>query len=114
MQQIPSSWPFFLALLLFLPLPLGTDQARRRFPWITCTLICVNGIVFFARMLLNASSPDHDFQRWGSVPGALQPVTLITSMFLHHDFSHLLSNMWFLCVFGPQVEDAIGRRWFAI
>ena len=47
-------------------------------------------------------SPD----RWGTY-GAM-----ITSMFLHGGMLHLLGNMWFLWLFGPNIEDRLGHGWF--
>jgi membrane associated rhomboid family serine protease len=54
-------------------------------------------------------------------PGALCQVgesarwyTLFTSMFLHGGWLHLIGNMWFLWVFGNNVEDAMGRLRFAL
>src|SRR5262249_6617724 len=46
------------------------------------------------------------------VPGCLPWKTLFTSMFLHGGWMHLLGNMWFLWVFGNNVEDAMGHRRF--
>ncbi len=39
-------------------------------------------------------------------------LTLVTAMFLHVGWIHLIGNMWFLFVFGDAVEDAFGWRWF--
>jgi len=39
---------------------------------------------------------------------------LITSMFLHGSWAHLLGNMWFLWLFGNNVEDSMGRMRFAV
>jgi len=53
------------------------------------------------------------------VPRALQQdpafslVTILTSMFLHGGFLHLLGNLWFLFIFGPSIESALGARRFA-
>jgi membrane associated rhomboid family serine protease len=44
-------------------------------------------------------------------PGA-QPQHLLTSMFLHGSWMHLLGNMWFLWLFGNNVEDSMGRLRF--
>jgi membrane associated rhomboid family serine protease len=40
--------------------------------------------------------------------------TLITHMFLHGSWFHLISNMWFLAVFGDNVEDSMGRLRFIL
>ena len=43
-----------------------------------------------------------------------QPLHLITSMFLHGSWMHLLGNMWFLWLFGNNVEDSMGRLRFVV
>jgi membrane associated rhomboid family serine protease len=43
-----------------------------------------------------------------------QPLHLITSMFLHGSWMHLLGNMWFLWLFGNNVEDSMGRLRFVL
>ena len=48
----------------------------------------------------------HDFAPQALVP---VPLTILTSMFLHGSFLHVLGNMWFLWVFGDNVEDRLGR-----
>ena len=46
-------------------------------------------------------------------PGAAWP-TLFSSMFMHGGWMHLLSNMWFLWIFGNNVEDSMGHWRFAV
>jgi membrane associated rhomboid family serine protease len=43
---------------------------------------------------------------------AFSLVTILTSMFLHGGFLHLLGNLWFLWIFGPSIESALGSRRF--
>ncbi len=43
-----------------------------------------------------------------------QPMNVLTSMFLHGSWMHLLGNMWFLWLFGNNVEDAMTRPRFVI
>src|SRR5262245_23955042 len=40
--------------------------------------------------------------------------TLVTSMFMHGSWIHILGNMWFLWIFGNNVEDAMGRARFLV
>src|SRR4029079_18761083 len=42
------------------------------------------------------------------------PATLITSMFLHGSWSHVLGNMWYLWIFGDNVEDRVGHGRFIV
>jgi membrane associated rhomboid family serine protease len=76
-------------------------------------LIAISVVVFVAELLGMTG------MSWAFVPRTLQvdPVqgatTIITSMFLHGGFLHLIGNVWFLFVFGPSVESALGARRFA-
>ena len=51
-------------------------------------------------------------QVWGVVPAAFIPVTLVSSMFLHGSWSHVIGNMWYLWIFGDNVEDRLGHGRF--
>ncbi len=89
-------------------IPLG-DVSRRpvRFPIVTLILILVNGFVFIQE-LLNGN----DFVlQWAMVPAQVTSgrhlITVFTSMFLHGSWSHILGNMLFLWVFGPEIEDSM-------
>jgi rhomboid family protein len=48
------------------------------------------------------------------VPAEFSAPTLITSMFLHGSWSHVLGNMWYLWIFGDNVEDRMGHTRFVI
>jgi len=43
-----------------------------------------------------------------------QPFTVLTSMFLHGGWLHIIGNMWFLWIFGDNIEEAMGRVRFII
>ena len=58
-------------------------------------------------------SPDHPFYRWGLVPAHVGPLTLITHMFLHAGWLHLLGNLFILYLCAPFIEDVWGRPLFA-
>ena len=92
--------------------PIGDDNTRERGPaLINYLLILVNVLVF----LYEVSQPDvQEFiLQWGAIPRYISHgerlVTLITSMFLHGGWMHLIGNMVFLYVFGDNVEDAFGH-----
>ncbi len=93
-------------------IPIGDDNTTRRtFPGVTYGLIAVNVVVF----LVELGQPDLQafIERWGAVPAVIDTghglETLVTSMFLHAGWWHLLGNMLFLFVFGDNVEDAFGH-----
>jgi membrane associated rhomboid family serine protease len=68
------------------------------------------------RMVSEAGSAiaELPYRRFGYVPGDGKTYTLITSMFIHAGFLHLLGNMLFFFLSGPFIEDVFGRPMFAI
>jgi membrane associated rhomboid family serine protease len=93
-------------------IPIGDDNtSRRTFPYVTYGLIAVNVVVFLVE--LAQPDPQAYLERWGAVPAVIDGghglETLVTSMFLHAGWWHLLGNMLFLFVFGDNVEDAFGH-----
>src|SRR5512140_3539353 len=93
-------------------LPLGDDnRGRRTFPIVNYLLIAINFLVFFVE--LAQANPDQFIMQWGAVPAQILSgqawITLITSMFLHGGWAHILGNMLFLWIFGDNVEDAAGH-----
>ncbi|RYU57784.1 rhomboid family intramembrane serine protease [Methylolobus aquaticus] len=91
-------------------------------PWITWTLIAVNGLIFLYSSLLSERVRGELFYRYGLVPArytwsgweqwahltAPDYASFITSMFLHGSWMHLIMNMWLLWIFGDNVEDRMG------
>ncbi len=96
-------------------IPLRSSERLYATAKITATLIALNFIVFlYQASMTQAEVNDFDMQ-WGVVPDHLRLVTLVTSMFLHGGWMHILGNMLFLWVFGRNVEDLIGgTRYLAL
>lgn len=108
-------------------IPLRDNIPSRRTPAVTYTLIAIN---IFVYLLLQPSSGTRASLiftlQWGLVPADLlggvpqvpHPVppswTILTSMFLHGGLFHILGNMWYLWLFGDNVEDVMGRVRFMI
>jgi membrane associated rhomboid family serine protease len=96
-------------------IPLG-DASRRRahFPIATVLLIAINLFVW----LLELQGGDSFVYRWAAVPAYIHSgnalITLLTSMFLHGSWSHILGNMVFLWAFGPSMEDAMNPFSFTV
>ncbi len=88
-----------------------TDASRRpvRTPVCTGIIIVVNVIVF----LLELARGDAFVTQWSAVPAQITSghhlITILTAMFLHGSWSHIIGNMVFLWAFGPEIEDAMGR-----
>jgi membrane associated rhomboid family serine protease len=89
-------------------IPLRDVIPSRTTPYITITIIVLNGLAW----LFELSLPHDDLNRFlatfGVVPAYFAWPTLITSMFLHGGWMHLIGNMWFLWIFGDNVEERLG------
>src|SRR5688572_13786467 len=99
-------------------LPISDENPTKRFPVVTVLLILANLVVFFAWQV--QTGLPRSVALAGLTPTELKPISLpgvehlFTSMFLHGGIAHLLGNMWFLWIFGDNVEDEIGRIKFVI
>ncbi len=97
--------------------PLKDNIPRARFPIVTVALIATNVVVYLLEIRHGGSffgGPTASVAlRYGAIPNDLDHahrlVTALTSMFLHASFLHIFGNMIFLAIFGPTVEDAMGR-----
>ena len=90
-------------------IPLRDSQPSRNFPAATVWLIVINVVIFLFEWSLEPFSRNHFVGTYGMVPDAFRPVTLVTSMFLHGGWMHLIGNMWFLWIYGDNIEDILGR-----
>lgn len=92
--------------------PYKDDNPRVLFPFITFSIIGINIIIFLLQFL--AIGNDHQYAtnliyNYGFIPNTFNPLTIITSMFIHSGFSHIIGNMWFLYIFGDNVESILGH-----
>jgi membrane associated rhomboid family serine protease len=95
-------------------IPLRDVIPSRTTPFITVTIILVNAIAWLFEIGLPRDALSLFLQIYGVVPANLRAQTLITSMFLHGSWSHVLGNMWFLWIFGDNVEDRFGHARFVV
>ena len=90
-------------------IPLG-DISRRpaHRPVITVSIIAINVFVFVLELL----GGDAFVLQWSVVPATIVAgqrwVTILTAMFMHGGWMHIIGNMVFLWAFGPEIEDAMG------
>ena len=90
--------------------PLG-DASRRpaRVPVVTAGIIVVNVVVFVLELMRG----DAFVTQWAAVPAQIVSghhwITILTAMFMHGSWSHIIGNMIFLWAFAPEIEDAMGR-----
>ena len=92
-------------------LPYGTDRPASRFPAVTWALIAANVLIYIWSRRVG---PDIVISGMGLVPDYPSISNVVTSMFIHADLLHLAWNLIFLYLFGPNVEEALGRVAYAI
>jgi membrane associated rhomboid family serine protease len=112
-------------------IPLKDDTPRLSTPLVNYFLTAANVAVFLFQLSLGRRSEADFVRTFALVPGrlvaSLQGVLphahvshhgilpafallpILTSMFMHYDFWHILFNMWFLLIFGRNVEGALGH-----
>ncbi len=85
-----------------------------RFPIATVTIIAINLLVF----MLELAGGDQFVLQWSLVPADILAghhlETILTSMFLHAGWEHILGNMVFFWAFGPQIEDVMGSARYVV
>ena len=88
--------------------------ARFIFPIVTLSIIIINFIVFVLELI----NGDAFVAKWSllmaEVSSGHHVITILTAMFMHASWSHILGNMVFLWAFGPEIEDAMGPSRYAI
>ena len=90
-------------------IPLRDVIPSRTVPYLTVTIIILNALAWFYELSLPREELPVFLQQFGVVPAYFSPPTLISSMFLHGSWSHVLGNMWFLWIFGDNIEDILGH-----
>jgi len=99
-------------------IPLRDDQQTERFPIVTLLIIILNAYVFVAWQL--RIGLQHSVNLSGFLPIELTSHSpggwthILTSMFMHGGWMHLIGNMWFLWIFGSNIEDNCGPFRFLI
>lgn len=94
--------------------PLSDASRRPRHFSVVTTLIILINIVVFLNELMRG---DEFVLKWSVIPadivGGHQWITILTAMFLHGSWSHIIGNMVFLWAFAPEIEDAMNPLRFA-
>ena len=104
-------------------LPIKDDQPTYSTPYVNWFLIALNILIFLFQATLDPRSSRLLDQQFGEVPAHLAAflagshrysvpqvvLPFFTSMFLHGSWMHVLGNMWFLFIFGDNVEDYLGH-----
>lgn len=109
-------------------IPYKDENPRILVPTMTWLIISVNICVYLIQSVLDPVAQQMMVINLAAVPGEITGMnavfesyrtvpsgfTLLTSVFLHGGFMHLLSNLIFLYVFSDNVESILGHRWFLI
>jgi len=103
-------------------IPLKDLNPRRTTPFVTVLIILANVAVFLYQVSLGPRAGQALIYAFGMVPVRVEllltghPVAmnqafgpLLTSMFLHGGWLHIIGNMWFLWIFGDNIEDTLGH-----
>ncbi len=118
-----------------IPLPLRDENPTSRVPVVTILLIVANALCWVFELYHGVDLSTLDYGAipyWVlhgisdgrlNLPGAgvvrlqqevPEPLPVLTSMFMHGSWAHIIGNMWFLWIFGDNVEDAMGRGRFVV
>ena len=89
--------------------PLRDTQPSYSKPVVTVVLIVINVLVFLYQVSLDPYSRNEFIATYGLVPDHFTFQSVLTSMFLHGGWLHVLGNMWFLWIFGDNIEDILGH-----
>lgn len=103
--------------------PINDNNPTRTTAYVTYALITINILVFIYELSLTPPQLERFFQLYSVVPKELsaslngipvnqpvpEPLTLVTSQFLHGGFAHIFGNMLFLWIFGNNIEDQLGH-----
>src|SRR3989440_12770050 len=95
-------------------IPLRDVIPSRTTPYITVTIIILNAVAWIFELTLPPDVLPLFLQVYGVVPARLHALTLLTSMFLHGGWMHVIGNMWYLWIFGDNVEDRVGHGRFIV
>ena len=95
--------------------PLG-DASRRSsaFPYVTLAIVLLNAFVFFKELVYG----DRFVYAWSTIPIYIvhgqRWITLVTSMFMHGGWMHIIGNMVYLWAFGREIEEVMGGFRFSV
>ncbi|PCI37909.1 MAG: rhomboid family intramembrane serine protease [Elusimicrobia bacterium] len=88
--------------------PIRDSIPSRTTPFFTYALIGVNIAVFIHELRIGENI--HSFiNTYALIPASWTPTTIVSSMFLHGGWTHMLGNIWSLWIFGDNVEDRLGH-----
>ena len=91
------------------------DNPRILFPFVTYTIIGINSLVFiYQYFILPPELLGHIISTYALTPAFPSVITVFTSMFMHGGLMHIIFNMWFLWIFGDNIESVLGHKRFVL
>mgnify|MGYP000911859982 FL=1 len=95
--------------------PYKDDNPRILFPFVTYTIIGINSlVVIYQYLILPPESLGDIMSRYALTPETQTVITVFTSMFMHGGLMHIIFNMWFLWIFGDNIESVLGHKRFVL
>ena len=95
-------------------IPLRSSERHYTPSTVNLVLIALNVLVFAYELSLGPAYRNDFIATYGMVPDRLRLSSIITSMFIHGGFLHILGNMWFLWIFGRGIEDILGHAKYLV
>jgi membrane associated rhomboid family serine protease len=108
-------------------IPIRDDAPRYSTPYVNYCLVGINVLVFLYELTLPPPTRNAFMFQFGFVPEKVTQmlaghhvsaemafVPVLTSMFMHASWLHLIANMWVLWIFGDNIEDYLGRFYYVI
>ena len=94
--------------------PIRDTQPSYSRPVVTILIIVLNVLAFLYEFSLDDYSRNYFIANYGLIPDRFHIWAVFTSMFLHGGWMHIIGNMWFLWIFGDNVEDVMGHGKYLI
>jgi membrane associated rhomboid family serine protease len=95
-------------------IPIGDDNVQGSgIAYINILLVVINTLVFLVEASMDQNALQAFINQWGVIPTEIlagnRLITLLTGMFMHGGWLHLIFNMWALWIFGDNIEDYLGH-----
>ena len=92
--------------------PYKDDNPRVLIPFVTYFIIGLNVLVFIYQYFIiqDAQLSENFIYTYALIPANPTILTIFSSMFMHGGFTHIIFNMWFLWIFGDNIESVLGHK----
>src|SRR5438034_3060411 len=109
-------------------IPIRDDQPRFSTPFVNYFIVALNALAFFYELSIQTQGHralDGFVYQFGVVPAHVEValahlnlagvfLPILTSMFLHGSWLHIIGNMWVLWIFGDNIEDHLGHFFYCL